>query len=274
MTPWRRLLLVAVVVTVVLYVGGKVAWSQAAGSLAGLIIVLTIGFLSNFFAAPFGQILTRWVDTGSLFSALPTGAPENDTAALPPPVRSEPVTALIVAGVSFYALLLSNLALATLLASLDQLEHAKMLAFTDVGYAEAQKYFVGLLFLVIGFPATTAICVVLAGSRRPLPFRAFGVGIAISLPAYFLVAHAVGLLTSLGDTSALYTAFGSHLPYTPGYSGFEMLARLIQFAMLVVVWLALSVYTWAVANLSRAAIGLIQRVYRTLIRDRQLRVGP
>jgi hypothetical protein len=254
MTPWKRLWGLAAFVAIFIYLGAEATNPR---------VMLLVAFCSNVFAAPFGQILITWIETG-FFRHPPTESLSAtvDAAVLPGPAQSDAATALVVAGISVYALLFTSLALATQLASLDRLESAKMLVFTDTGYIEAQKYLVGSLFFVIVAPAVTAACVALAGSNRRLSFRSFCAGVAISLPVYFLAARFVGLPVGIGDVTQPSTALGGQFPSVPGYHGFEITARLIQYAMLLAFGLGLTGYAWAVANLSKAVIGLIRRISR------------
>jgi hypothetical protein len=197
-------------------------------------VVLLVAFSTNVVATPFGQVLTTWVETGSFRHAASTNLPTTgDAAVLSQRRQSDAATALLVAGVSVYALLFTSLAFVTQLTSLDRLENAKMLFFTDIGDVEAQKYLIGSLFLVIAVPAITAACVALAGSNRRLSFRAFCAGTALSLPIYFLAVQLIGLPSGIGDVTQPSAALGGRFPSIPGYPGFEITARLIQYAMLL-----------------------------------------
>lgn len=253
MTPWTRLALVAALCAVFIYVG-----AQAVGAFDTLIVA----FATNVVAAPFGQVLTRWIETGSSSPNLGQSSSAAVAAGSHQRSQTEAVTAIVVAGASVYAMLFTVMALATQLAGLDQIEHAKMLSFSDLGYLEVQKYLAGTLFLCIGFPAITAACVALGASNRRLPFRVFAIGIAISLPVYFLAANAIGLESGLGDATQPSTALGGQLPAVPNYSGFETTAQLIQYAMLLAFAFGLSIYAWVIATLSRGTKRLVQWIFR------------
>jgi hypothetical protein len=243
MTSWQRLALFFAVSAAFILVGAVIFGTQAA---------VVLSYLTNVIAAPVGAWLLRWIDTGSA-AASKTGVQSEPDAVIRSKHQpsSEAATALLVGAACTYALLFTSLAAAVQLNSLDTLEHARLLKFTDLGYEEAQKYIAGLLFAVIGLPAITALCVYLGSTQRLLRYRSFAAGVALSLPIYFLSAINAGLLDAAATIGQPSAALGDTLRPIPGYHGLEDTSRLIQIAALVLLWLAVSLYAWAAAWVGR-----------------------
>jgi hypothetical protein len=248
--PWKRLLVITC--SMLLFMGVAVHITNPQGS-------FVVSLIAGILATPHGGSVTRWVNGAEAPSDPTRSSPR--TGFITVPISVGPVSALYIFFANVYALLSVNILSLVLLAGFDHLEKAKMLSFSDLGYTEIQKYIFGVLFMGVWIPIVS-ICVGFMASRGKVPFGMIALGTGLSLPAYFLAAHALGLTVGLGNGDQAAHALGVSLPSIHGYQGLQITAILIQVFTLVAFGVFASLYMWSFTVLSYFTLWVAAKLSR------------
>lgn len=235
MNQWHRLAFTTAMLFVILWVGTRFTdhWTASAAP-------VVIGILM----APLAQRFSHWVDFG-------TSASSGDTPSQisqPAPV-GDAGTVVLIAGTNLWSLLALNLGTDVLLNDLRQLEQAKLLALSDLGFAEAQKYFFGLLLFLVWIPALTTTAMTLSGSARRLGYFAFLLGMVLSFLVYYATSGLMGLNTGLGQTEAMLAQAPTLHSADP--SVITALSVTIQLVRALAICCVFALYTFVVARGAR-----------------------
>lgn len=172
---------------------------------------------------------------------------------------------LAVACTQCFALLLVNLFVEVILSDLETAQTMKFVVIQPGHEGDVRQFFIGTMVLAAWIPWLTWLGVALGRSQQRSLWAPILAGTALGWGTYQVIINILGPGSGLGNPTQVASVFHMAPPYNPAM---RLLLLAMQAGAILLFILALALYPWIVAQLSRGgtalwrrAIGLLETLF-------------